>query len=120
MLAYRLRHRVTFQQLVVDKDSDGRRTEAWRNVWLDSNTELADVPAEVLTGPGREFQGASATQAETTARISLRWFPASEADMAEWRLLWDGREYGIQSIETDRTGRREWRLRCTAGPTKGR
>lgn len=120
MLAYRLRHRIAFQQLVTEQDSDGRRTEVWRNVWLDSNTELVNVPAEVLTGPGREFQAAGATQAETSARINLRWFPASEFDMAKWRILWDGRQYGIGSIETDKTGRREWRLRCTAGPSEGR
>ncbi|WP_454674845.1 head-tail adaptor protein [Achromobacter pestifer] len=120
MLAYRLRHRVTFQKLVIEQDSEGRRTEAWHNVWLDSNTELADVPAEVLTGPGKELQAGNTTQAETSARINVRWFPAAEEEMAQWRILWDGRVYGIQSMETDRTARREWRLRCIAGPAKGR
>ena len=120
MLAYRLRHRISFQQLVTEQDSDGRRTEVWRNVWLDSDTELVDVPAEVLTGAGREFQGGNATQAETSARINLRWFPAGDSEMMKWRILWDGRTYGILSVETDRTARREWRLRCMAGPTKGR
>ena len=53
-LAPRLRHRVTFQQQGTERDSEGVSHTVWQNVWLDSDTELADVPAEVLTGPGRE------------------------------------------------------------------
>lgn len=123
MLAHRLRHRVTFQ-----RHSEGERNEdgflvpgtaGWQTVVLADGTRLEDVPAEVLTGPGREFQGGAATQAETTARINLRWFPASDHDMAAWRVLWDGRIYNITSVETDITARREWRLRVVDGPSEG-
>lgn len=120
MLAHRLRHRVTFQELVVEKDSDGFRSEIWRNVWLDSDTELAGVPAEVLTGPGKEFVGSAAVQSDTAARINLRWFPIGQAVLAKWRVLWDGRIYNIHTSDTDATGRREWRLRCVDGPSQGK
>lgn len=122
MLANRLRHRVTFQREgSATRDADGYLVSGggWETVVLSDGTQLKDVPAEVLTGPGKEFQGAGTTQAETSARINLRWFPADEREMAQWRILWDGRVYGIQSVDTDLTARREWRLRCIYGPSEG-
>ncbi len=116
MLAHRLRHRVTFQRQVSIDEGQFIRTE-WQNAWIDSEIELVDVPAEVLTGPGREWVGSGTVNAETSARITLRWFPGL---MPSWRVLWDGRVFNIQSIETDRTGCREWRLRCMDGPGEGK
>ena len=118
MLASRLRHRIEFQGLVEEQDSEtGEVLLSWQTAYLDSDTLLSDVPAEVLTGPGREFRESGTKQAETTARINLRWFPGLSP---EWRILWDGRVYNITSIETDITGRREWRLRCIDGVSDGR
>jgi SPP1 family predicted phage head-tail adaptor len=77
---------------------------------------LENVPAEVLTGPGREFNAADAKQAETTARINLRWFPGLLPDM---RIRWEGQRYDILSIETDVTARKEYRLRCKQGANDG-
>ena len=117
MLAHRLRHRVTIQEQQRDQDSEtGEIVTSWDTVMLDDGTELDALPAEVLTGPGRELLAAGAKQAETTARINLRWFPGLLPTM---RILWDGRIYNITSIETDATGRREWRLRCSDGLTDG-
>lgn len=111
------RQRITIQEKVQAQDPvTGEITVTWANVILDSNTELDSVPAEVLTGPGREFIESGARQAETTARINLRWFPGL---LPTWRILWDGRVYNITSIETDATARREWRLRCTDGVNDG-
>lgn len=106
------RHRVTIEQRSVTKDpDDGSPVIAWV-------TFIADVPAEVLTGPGRELVAANAAQAETVARINLRWFPGLTSQM---RVLWDGNVFGIAGPpETDSTSRREWRLRCTAGVNDGR
>lgn len=117
MLTHRLRHRITFQAREEQQDSEtGESVIVWVTARRADSSELANVPAEVLTGPGREFRGAATTQAETTARINLRWFP----ELAEtWRVLWDGRIYNISSTETDVTGRKEWRLRCEAGVTDG-
>jgi len=117
MLAYRLRHRVAIQEPQQVQDTvTGEITTTWVDVILDDGTVLDAVPAEVLTGPGRELLAAGAKQAETAARINLRWFPGL---MPTMRVLWDGRVYNITSIETDATGRREWRLRCSDGLTDG-
>ncbi|AMG90787.1 phage head-tail joining protein [Bordetella bronchiseptica 980-2] len=123
MLAHRLRHRVTFEAKGEPlRDENGfiiPGTGGWRPVVLADGLRLEDVPAEVLTGHGREFQGGSATQAEVSARVNLRWFPASPTLLASWRLIWDGQIFNIQSAETDATARREWRLRCVDGPSEG-
>lgn len=112
MLAQRLRHRVAVQQKTEVQDgTTGDISWSWSNV-----TGLSSVPAEVLTGPGREFNAADAKQAETTARINMRWFSGLLPTM---RVVWDGRYYDILSIETDATGRREYRLRCKEGLSDG-
>lgn len=117
MLANRLRHRVHIQEQVETQNSNtGAITKAWQTVYLDSDTPLDSVPAEVLTGPGREFNASGAIQAEVAARINLRWFPGLAQSM---RILWDGRIYNIGSIETDRTARREYRLKVTGGVNAG-
>lgn len=117
MLANRLRHRVAIQERVnVQNSSTGAVTVSWDNVWLDSTTELDSVPAEVLTGPGREFNQSGSEQAEISARINLRWFPGLTQKM---RIVWDGNIFNIHSIETDLTARREYRLKCTAGVNDG-
>ena len=110
MLAYRLRHRVTVQELVEVQDTTtGAVTREWENF-------IADVPAEVLTGAGKEFVSSGATQGEVTARINMRWFPGLTQKM---RILWDTNQYNILSIETDMTGRQEYRLKCSSGVTDG-
>lgn len=112
------RHRVEIQHQVRTRDPvDGAVIVAWQTFVLPSGTPCNGVPAEVLTGPGRELIAANAQQAETTARIAMRWFPDLTAAM---RILWDGRVYNIKSLETDSTGRREWRLPCTDGVNDGR
>lgn len=110
MLAYRLRHRVTVQELVEVQDTTtGAVTREWEDV-------IANVPAEVLTGAGKEFVSSGATQGEVTARINMRWFPGLTQKM---RIVWDTKELNILSIETDATARQEYRLKCSAGVTDG-
>ncbi len=123
MLAHRLRHRVTFQAMAEPQRDENNviipESGGWQTVVLPGGAVLEDVPAEVLTGPGREWVGSAAPQAEVAARINLRWFPVSRTELMSWRLLWDGGVYSITSAETDITARREWRLRCVDGPTEG-
>lgn len=110
MLAHRLRHRVTIQRPVDTQDEyTGDIERSWQTVH-------EAVPAEVLTGPGRELHAAGTKLAETSARINLRWFPGLSHEM---RILWDGKVYDIVSIETDATARREYRLHCKDGLTDG-
>ena len=108
MLTHRLRHRVTFEECVNVQEGSGAWLTTWRPVFIAGMT-LFNVPAEVLTGPGKERLMGGAVHAETTARITLRWFPGLKPD---WRILWEDRTFNITSIETDRTGRREYRLTC--------
>lgn len=118
MLTNRLRHRITFQAQEHQQDSEtGDDVVVWVDVVLDDGTVLAGVPAEVLTGPGREFPAAATTQGEGVARINLRWFPGLQLT---WRVLWQGITFNISSAETDVTARKEWRLRCESGVTDGR
>ncbi len=113
MESQRYRHRVTIQQKVGVQDPETLDLSFfWTTVYVDSDTPLDSVPAEVLTGPGREFNAADARQAEVTARMSFRWFPGLLPDM---RILWDGNPYEIVSIETDATARREYRVKCATG-----
>ena len=117
MLAYRLRHRVAIQEQVETQDSNtGAMSIAWENLMLDSDTELNAVPAEVLTGAGREMIEGAAVQGEIAARINMRWFPGLTQAM---RIVWDTKVFNIKSIETDLTGRQEYRLKCTAGVNDG-
>ena len=110
MLAYRLRHRVIVQELVEVQDTTtGAVTREWEDF-------IADVPAEVLTGAGKEFVSSGATQGEIAARINMRWFPGLTQ---KHRIVWDTNIYNILSIETDMTGRQEYRLKCKAGVSDG-
>lgn len=116
MLAYRLRHRVAIQEKTNARDLEtGEIVSSWANVLLGS-VELDAVPAEVLLGPGRESVSASTPQAAIDARINIRWFEGLTQQM---RILWDGRVFDIHSIESDLTGRQEWRIKCTSGVNDG-
>ena len=111
-------HRVTFQRQVAERDSEGVLQVSWQDVWLDSETALIDVPAEVLTGPGREFLQSGQMQSDVAARITCRWFPGGP--LSSWRVLWDGRVFNVKGDpDTDATGRREWRFKVTAGLNDG-
>jgi SPP1 family predicted phage head-tail adaptor len=121
MQAQRYRHRVEVQEQVATQDSEtGDISYTWATVEIgggsSSGVPLSAVPAEVLRGPGREFDAANAKQAETTARIQMRWFPGLLPTM---RILWQGQPFDILSIEADATDRREYRLRCREGVTDG-
>lgn len=119
MLAHRLRHRVHIQQPIKTQDpQSGGDLIEWQTLML-SVKPLNKLAAEVLTGAGRELFAADAKQAETSARINFRWFPIDLSLLYQCRILWDGRTYDIQSVETDITGRQEWRLRCKDGVNQG-
>lgn len=105
------RHRITFQQRVETRDPD---TGAVSVKWADVHTNM---PAEVLTGPGREASAANTKLAETAARINVRYFSGLDS---KWRVVWLSHIYNITSVEMDETGVKEYRLRCSAGLTDGR
>lgn len=105
MLSQRLRHRVTFQQRTdVQDEWTLEPSVTWANVsgWV-------NVPAEVLTGPGREAITGGAKHTEIAARINLR---KRDGISTQWRVIWNSNTYDITSIEYDYTGEREMRLIC--------
>ena len=117
MSHYKYRHRVEIQEPVDVQDSEtGAMTRTWATVYLDSDTPLDSVPAEVLTGPGREMAAAGTKLAETMARVHMRWFPGLRPDM---RIIWEGQPMDIISIETDATARREYWAKVKSGITDG-
>lgn len=101
------RHRVTLEQLVNSgKDPiTGLPTAAW-------GVFKANVPAEVLTGPGKETVAADVERATTDARINIPWMPGV---VETQRIVWEGKRFDITSITLDATARREIRMACTAG-----
>jgi len=110
MRSGQLRHRVTVEQATPAQDAvTGEETVTWAAF-------LANVPARFLTGPGREFDSSDSKQAETEARATLRWFPGLLPTM---RIVWEGQVYDILSIDTDQTGRREYRLKLATGVNEG-
>lgn len=116
-LTPRLRHRITFEEFVSERDSEGVLNESWQTATSDDGDALLEVPAEVLTGPGREMVAGGAVQADVAARITLRWFPGLKSS---WRILWDGRVFNIGGEpDTDATARREWRIKASAGVNDG-
>jgi head-tail adaptor len=117
MQSSRLRHRVEFQFQVETNDPvNNAPIIAWQTATA-NGVQLLSVPAEVLTGAGRELIASGTKLAETTARINVRWFPGL---LVSWRVIWDGRIYDIQGLSTDITGRREWRLQCVDGLSDGK
>lgn len=111
MFTQRLRHRITIQQQFQSQDSNTGDVET---TWEDF---YSDVPAEVLTGPGRESVVDATKTAEVEARINFRWLPDLDESM---RVVWDGIYFDISSIDYDRTARREVRMKCKSGLTDGR
>lgn len=121
-LSARLRHRIAIERRTESMDSEGNVTEVWAPLEIESSSSstssfaLSSIPAEVLTGPGREGIAAAKVISETDARITLRWFPG--LDYAD-RIVWDGNNYGIVEITTDATGRKEYRLRVVRSERNG-
>lgn len=116
MLGRRLRHRIAIEEPIAAQDArTGEITVRWQVVTR-GGVRLNSVPAEVLTGPGREFATAGAEQADTSARITVRWFRGLTQQM---RIVWDGDTYNIVSVATDRTGRRDYRIVCRHGVHPG-
>lgn len=117
---HRLIHRIHIMERVESQDTDGALDETWQTLYLDTDTPLDSVPAEVLTGPGKEMVAADAKQSQVDARINIHYLPG--ITLTQWqqlRLIWDGITYDITGVSTDRTGREEIRLLCTAGMNDG-
>lgn len=116
MLGNRLRHRVAIEEQVkTQSPKTGGVSVDWQTVTI-GGVPMSSVPAEVLTGPGREFRQSATTQADYDLRVNMRWFAGLKRS---WRIVWDGQPYNIVGFETDATGRRDYFIKCQGGLTDG-
>jgi len=83
----KLRHRVIIQQNQPTINAFGEETEQW--------VDVATVWAAVEPIKGREFFAAQKENAETTARISIRYRTGILADM---RILYGNKIFEINAI----------------------
>lgn len=111
------RHRISVERKVETQDpTTGEVSHTWEPLTLSSDVTTAAVPAQCLTGPGREARLSGAPQAAATLRVTCRWFPGL---LQTDRVVWQSVAYDIAGIETDATGRREYRITCTGGLNDG-
>lgn len=117
-----LRQRIEIQEQITSKDTNGVAVLIWVTVELDSNTILDNVPARVLTGPGKAQFLAQQQQDDVAARIFFRYkeFPGLTA---KHRIIWRtgaDRVFDIMGEpDLDETAQREWRVTCRAGMNDG-
>jgi SPP1 family predicted phage head-tail adaptor len=110
MLAYKLRHRVIIEELLVFINSDdGSQDEMWAAI--DSK-----VPASINPLSGKEFIAAAGNQSQINTRIIIRNRNDLKASM---RILHEGVIYNIKAIIPDPTLRHHVTLLCESGVNDG-
>lgn len=110
LLGARLRHRVSFDVLgVATRDSNGNLVRDWEPV-----AALQNVPAEVLTGPGKESTPAAQPVSTIAARVTLR-YQSDLADPYGMRVRFGAVAYHVETHYFDVTGRQWVTLVCSAG-----
>lgn len=108
MEAGKLRHRVLLQSLVEAQDPS---TGAITRTWADFVTDTTDhkVAADVRFLGGLESIKADATVAVSKCSIRIRYRAGVVEKM---RVVHDGRNFDIKSIQPDQTGRVTLDLIC--------
>ena len=104
----KLRHRIIFLRPTdITTNSMNETVPGYEpfKPYAKNQAEVQDYSVAGLVVPmsGREYEESQKIRAETTYKISTRYFPGITADM---RILHDGREFEIISI-LDLDGRRE-------------
>lgn len=113
----KLRHYVTFEQLVTtladDSDDDsGAQRETWEPAFLGQQ-----ISAEIAPLSGREFVAAQAVQPKVNTRITIRYRPGVEPSM---RVRHRNTVYAIQAVLPDaQSGTVHLTLMCESGVTEG-
>lgn len=108
-MLHRLRQRVSFDAFIPVRDSDGMVEEEWSAV-----DGLQDVPAEVLTGPGKEGQPAAQPITSVAARITVRYLAALAIPFG-MRIRHGSVTYHVESFCFDATGVKFITLVCSTG-----
>lgn len=101
-----LRHRIQFEELVVDLDSDGAQEETWV-----AASPLVSASISALSG--RELIAAQATQSKVSTRIKVRYRPGLKPSM---RVVHRDRVYQVEAVIPDPdSGIRFVTLLCSTG-----
>lgn len=102
--AQELNRKITFQE---PQDVQDPVTFEIITVWVD----FVDVFAKVEPLVGREYLAAAAMQAESTTKFTMRYRGDINAAM---RIVFDGKNWNIVSIQNIRSGNRETLIYATA------
>lgn len=106
-----LRHRVMFEQVITEIDSDGAQEENWVPVFP------GPLSAEIKAISGRELIAAQAVQSKVSTRIKVRFRPEFKAAM---RGLHRGTIYNIEAVIPDPdSGIKFLTLLCSSGVNQG-
>lgn len=109
--AGRLRHRVTFEELVTDLDSDGAQVVDWVPMFP------GPLSAEIRAMSGRELIAAQAVQSKVNTRIKVRYRPEFKARM---RALHRSVIYDVEAVIPDPdSGINFCTLICSSGVNEG-
>lgn len=112
MKAGPLRHFVTFDELVVDIDSDGNQLESWVPAF-----DGQQLSAEIAPLSGRELIAAQAVQSKVSTRLKVRYRPGFKASM---RAIHFDVIYNIEAVIPDPESGIGWlTLMCTSGTNEG-
>ena len=95
--AQELNRKITFQEEIITQDPD---TGEMVTAWVDVDSVFAKVEPLV----GREYMAAAAIQAEDTTKFTCRYRGDLNASM---RIVFDGKNYNIQSIQNIKAANRE-------------
>lgn len=111
MQAGRLRHLVTFEEPIVDVDSDGAQVPTWAPLFGQP------VFAEIAPLSGRELIAAQAVQSKVSTRITVRYRPGFKPSM---RATHRGVIFNVSAVIGDQGSGIEWiTLLCTSGVDEG-
>lgn len=114
------RHWLTFEDLVVEMDTDGAEAETWVPAFEVSPR----MPCEVVALSGRELIAAQAIQSKISTRIKVHYRPGFKARMRAWFddpvLTADATIYDIQAVIPDPDSRRRYvTLLASSGVNEG-
>jgi SPP1 family predicted phage head-tail adaptor len=111
MTAGRFKHRVTFEELITDLDSDGAMVQDWVSPFPRA------ISAEIRPLSGRELIASQSVQSKVNTRIKVRYRPGFKPSM---RGVHRGLIYNIEAVIPDPdSGISYLTLLCSSGTNEG-
>lgn len=103
--AGKLQHRVRFERLVAEVDSDGEQVQLEDGTLVSNWTLVVERWAAVEPISAREFIQSAATQALVVARVTLRYTDLIDASC---RMVFRGKVYNIEGTLPDKASGLEY------------